>query len=324
LDLEHLGIHRLALPTPYPVGDINVYLLAGSPAILVDAGVYSEESLGALEKGIARAGLGVEEIGAIVLTHHHHDHAGAAFFLSREWGVPVHASRRTFDFMRANPFRHPAPARFLGRLGIPRAYLEAWRNRPATDRYARPDMEPTGEHTLGSTMELGGRRLTVIETPGHSPDHVAFVLEEERIMLSGDHVLPTITPNPLLYFDPADGYRRCRSLLNYQQSLRLIAPFADCHTLPGHGEPMVHAAAALETARRFTQRRSRAYAGLLGEMSPATVFELTRAHFGQREPIQLYLCISETLAHLDLLEQQGVAEVDWEGTPVTVRRATSK
>ena len=309
------------MPTPYPVGDVNAYLLVGNPSILVDCGVYGEASLEVLREGISASGIEPRELGAILLTHHHQDHSGAAFFLSREWGVPVYASRRTFDFMRTNPFRHPVPVEFLGRLGIPRQFLDAWRSRPNTDRYARPDIEPAGRCVLGNGVELGERRLKVIETPGHSPDHVAYVLDDEQVLLSGDHVLPTITPNPLLYFDPTDGFRRCRSLQDYLRSLESMAFLADYMVLPGHGEPMRDAHDALQHARDFTSVRSHAYLELVRELRSCSVYELTQAHFSDRGPDQLYLCISETLGHLDLLEEQGVAVVDWAGAPVTVRSA---
>ena len=71
-------LHRLSLPTPFPVGPVNVYLLTGKPLTLIDTGPKYPAARAALESGLAALGYRVEDLRCIVLTHHHADHVGLA------------------------------------------------------------------------------------------------------------------------------------------------------------------------------------------------------------------------------------------------------
>lgn len=82
---------RIALPTPWPIGPVNVYLLRGEPLTLVDAGPRSPEALKALEEGLAAAGVAMSDIELVVLTHQHHDHVGNAAEVVRRSGARVAA-----------------------------------------------------------------------------------------------------------------------------------------------------------------------------------------------------------------------------------------
>ena len=70
------GIHRLAIPTPFAVGRVNVYLIEDEPLTLVDAGPNSGSSLDELERQVAAHGHRIDDIGLVVLTHQHIDHLG--------------------------------------------------------------------------------------------------------------------------------------------------------------------------------------------------------------------------------------------------------
>jgi hypothetical protein len=50
-------VHRIALPTPFQIGDVNVWLLRGEPLTLVDAGPQMEETATRLDQGLARHGV---------------------------------------------------------------------------------------------------------------------------------------------------------------------------------------------------------------------------------------------------------------------------
>lgn len=69
-------IHKLILPTPFAVGDVNAYLLKGDTLSLIDAGPKTPEAYIALERGIKEAGYSFNDVEQVFLTHHHPDHAG--------------------------------------------------------------------------------------------------------------------------------------------------------------------------------------------------------------------------------------------------------
>ena len=83
------GIHRIPLPTPFQIGDVNAWLLRGEPLTLVDAGPLMEETEARLDAGLAALGVAVEDLELIVLTHQHDDHVGLAGELRRRSGAEV-------------------------------------------------------------------------------------------------------------------------------------------------------------------------------------------------------------------------------------------
>ena len=71
-------LHQIVLPTPWPVGPVQIYLIEGDPVTLIDTGVRSEASRVALESALDLLGLALEDVQRIVLTHSHADHLGQA------------------------------------------------------------------------------------------------------------------------------------------------------------------------------------------------------------------------------------------------------
>src|ERR1700712_1027046 len=85
------GVHRIALPTPFPIGRINCYLLEGSPLTLGDCGINTGTSLEALEVALRALGHEVADLELVLLTHEHIDHVGLATIVSERAGCPVAA-----------------------------------------------------------------------------------------------------------------------------------------------------------------------------------------------------------------------------------------
>src|ERR671935_1870473 len=89
--LAEAGIHRIAIPTPFAVGRVNVYLIEDEPLTLVDAGPNSGSSLDELERQVAAHGHRIEDIGLVVLTHQHIDHLGLVSIVAARSGADVAA-----------------------------------------------------------------------------------------------------------------------------------------------------------------------------------------------------------------------------------------
>lgn len=117
----------------------------------------------------ARIALAVEqtplEIGSIILTHSHIDHVGAIVELAEEYSCPVLLHAEAEEMLRAVPQQAAMMGVKFGKV-------------PSVDRY------------IGSaeTLEVGGVRLRSLYTPGHAPGHLAFYVESERLVISGDAV----------------------------------------------------------------------------------------------------------------------------------------
>ena len=89
----------VAIPLPLPhVRSVNAWLLRGDPVTLIDTGPRADGALAALEEGLRREGLRVEDIELLLATHHHLDHVGLAATIQRRSGAAVAVLDRTADY----------------------------------------------------------------------------------------------------------------------------------------------------------------------------------------------------------------------------------
>ncbi|HEX8075900.1 MAG TPA: MBL fold metallo-hydrolase, partial [Thermoleophilaceae bacterium] len=93
------GIHRLAIPTPFAVGRVNVYLIEDEPLTLVDSGPNSGSSLDVLERSLGDLGHAIADLERIVVTHQHIDHIGLVQILATRSGAEVVALDRLVPFL---------------------------------------------------------------------------------------------------------------------------------------------------------------------------------------------------------------------------------
>ncbi|WP_272999339.1 MBL fold metallo-hydrolase [Hydrogenibacillus schlegelii] len=303
-------IRRIALPTPFRVGDVNVYLIEGEGRVLVDTGPETDEAWAALQARLREVGLKVRDLDAIVLTHHHIDHVGLAARILDEKPLPVYAHPQAAPYVgKAEAFLAERAA-FLRTLyqksGVPepliaeaeevyRAYLRFFRPVPAI----RPVRE-------GATLpELPG--WTVLETPGHAPDHVALFCPDEGLLIGGDHLLLHISSNA--FVEPAYGTPlRPRSLVVYREALERLLDLPIGRVLPGHGEAVAEPAALIRERLRQQLERAELLRGLLAE--EATAFGISQRLFPKLFRTELPLVLSEVVGHLDLLVELGRATVE--------------
>lgn len=189
----------------------NSYLIfaeTGPRAVLVDPG--SVAGAGDLIRTLVAYGLRPNDLVAILLTHTHPDHAGAAAQLWEWSGAPVYVHPAELGRLRQGS---GPPLRWLGRLRIP-PVLDA---KPLADGASVPGFES----------------LVAVHTPGHSPGHLCFFLPEQRIVFLGDLLLRVDgrLARPVGLF----GRQGELHLASLKRLLRLGAEAA-CF---GHGEPIL-------------------------------------------------------------------------------------
>ena len=311
------GIHRLAIPTPFAVGRVNVYVIEDEPLTLVDAGPNSGTSFDELQRGVARLGHSLEEIGLVILTHQHIDHLGLVSLVAARSGAEVAAidvavpfvenysleAQADDDFARQIMLRHGIPAEVAGALQSVSQAFRAWG--------ARADVTRPLRH--GEDLRLRDRAFAVHHRPGHSPSDTVFEDRERRVLIAGDHLLRHISSNPLLT-RPLDGStERPQALVAYLESLRQTREMDLEIVLPGHGEPITEHRALIDERLALHRRRSEKIHGLISER-PRSAYELAQALWGNVAVTQAYLTLSEVLGHMDLLLNAGRArEVSRDG-----------
>jgi glyoxylase-like metal-dependent hydrolase (beta-lactamase superfamily II) len=303
-------IHVLPIPTPFPVGPVNVYLLEGEPLTLVDAGPLTDEALEALNKGVRELGYSLADIEQLLITHAHHDHFG----LARE--VVERSSATVLSFRENKPAledfdtwweqRVAYVAEFVVRAGAPEEALREMEVMRGYRKYATSVAEVTPLDD-NDEVQMGDTTWRAIHTPGHALGHLCFYQPESQLLLSGDHLLRDITSNPVLEAPRLGMTQRPRSLVDYKRSLLGIRELEARKVFPGHGEPVYDHRALVDEILAHHEERGRLILHLLREKQ-RTVYELGLALFGGNLPgVELFLVMSEIIGHLDVLELEGKA-----------------
>jgi glyoxylase-like metal-dependent hydrolase (beta-lactamase superfamily II) len=306
------GIHRLAIPTPFQVGRVNAYLIEDSPLTLIDSGPNSERSLQELEQGLAARGHRVEDIELLIVTHQHVDHFGLAATLARRSGAEVAALAGLAPYLREFETATEMDDRFAQRVmlrhGIPTDVITALRSVSSSFRTWGAAVEVTRPMGDGEELRLRDRTLRVLHRPGHSPSDTVFVDESRAIMFAADHLLASISSNPLLArpLDAGPDFTgpRPRALIDYMASLERTREMDLSLVLPGHGPPIADHASLIASRLYMHRRRAERIHDLL-EQRPLTAHEIATELWGNVAVTQAYLTLSEVLGHVDLLREEA-------------------
>ena len=314
------GIHRLAIPTPFAVGRVNVYLIEDEPLTLVDAGPNSGTSFDELQRGIAGLGHSLEDIELVIVTHQHIDHLGLVSLVASHSGAEVAALDAAIPFMANFSDEAQADDDFardiMLRNGIAEDVVAALQSVSRAFRAWGARVEVTRPLGDGEALELRDRTLHVHHRPGHSPTDTVFHDRERRILIAADHLLGHISSNPLIT-RPRDGSnQRPQALVHYLESLAATREMDAELVLPGHGDPITDHRALIDQRFVLHRRRADKIHRLLAER-PRSAYEIAQALWGNIAVTQAYLTLSEVLGHLDVLANEGrVQETEREGIVV--------
>ena len=303
------------VPVPIP-GSPLPYVLAYAfevpdGVVLVDPGWNAAEALAALEEGLGSFGAKLEDVRGVLVTHLHPDHyglAGRVREVSGAW-VGLHPADAALI-----PGRYEDVDELLERIsgwlaqtGAPAEDLAELRDASMQLRrfvvVARPDV-PLAD---GDRPDLPGWRLRAVHTPGHTPGHLCFVEERTGVVLTGDHVLPTISPNiarhPQAGPDP---------LAAYLASLERLRRWGDGLALPGHQWRFDGLAGRIDELLAHHEQRLDAVEAAVAS-GAETIWEVaTRTSWSRPwEEIHGFMrraALGETAAHLVHLEGRGRLE----------------
>ncbi|HEX6786896.1 MAG TPA: MBL fold metallo-hydrolase [Acidimicrobiales bacterium] len=309
------GVLRLQLPISMPgLGHVNCYALEDERGVaLVDPGLPGPDSYRALTARLSDAGYPLARVHTVIVTHSHPDHFGGAGRLRDETGAAVvgHRSFSTWwdpaepadvelepvadSFSRSTPWDE-------------HGYGDEWRAQSGMTnmqelRALMSTPKPSVHLDDADVIQLAGREWVAVHTPGHTHDHLCLFDPVEGILLSGDHVLPTITPHISGMGTSADPLAQFFASLDRMHDLEGVTI-----ALPAHGHPFaglderveaikVHHEERLELLRKASIQLGR----------PATVRELSTHLFSPRA--QGPMADSETYAHLEHLRLAGHAKV---------------
>src|SRR5438270_6065354 len=313
------GIHEVSLPIPWEEEMVNCYLFnQGSQIDLLDCGIQSDESVAALWSAIREVGGPDAKLRRLVITHIHPDHFGAAGVLKEKTGVElymhrlevpmVHPRYLELDQLVADVGRH------LRHHGVPEPVASVLQNASRAMReFVRPG-EPDVQLDGAETIELGGRRLRVEWTPGHSPGHICLFDLEDHLLFAGDQLLPDISTNIALHPQSTPN-----PLGEFLESLDRLLALRPRLIMPAHGRPFEDGAGRVARLKQHHQRRlDQIEAALRGQ--ELTAWEVAIRIWGERREIwDKRMALQEGLAHLQLLAVQQRVEKLADGSGVRWR-----
>jgi glyoxylase-like metal-dependent hydrolase (beta-lactamase superfamily II) len=301
-------LHTFSLPTPFPVGPVNVYLAEGEPLTLVDAGPRYDPAREALEEALAGRGYRVADLERIVITHAHADHCGLVAGLVRASGAQVlsHAVSIPKLSKDANPQQLAFYAEVMRWSGVPvKRMVGLSMMRHGVERYDEP-VVPDSTLSDGDVLQLGGEDWQVLYTPGHASDLICLYQPQRRLLISSDHLLRDISSNPVIEPSAPGEVERPRRLVTYIAQLRRVAELDVALALPGHGPPITDHRALIRKRLDFHEARGRHLLEIMGD-DALTPHELASLMFPHLDPVNYFLAISEVVGHLQWLETQGRA-----------------
>jgi len=299
-------LHTFSIPTPFPIGPVNVYLAEGEALTLVDVGPRYDPAREALAEALAGCGYRVADLRRIVLTHAHSDHCGLAAELVRTSGAEVLTHAANFPRLAedADAQRLAFYAEILHWAGMPvEVMAELAGMRRSIGRYGEPVL-PDRTLSDGDLLRLGGEGWRVLHTPGHTGGLICLYQPRRRLLISSDHLLRDVSSNPIVE-RPAPGEAgRPRRLVEYMAQLRRVAALDVALALPGHGPPISDHRALVRERLAFHEKRGRRILETLGDES-LTVHEIASTLFANLDPINRFLATSEVIGHLQWLEVEG-------------------
>jgi glyoxylase-like metal-dependent hydrolase (beta-lactamase superfamily II) len=314
------GVWSIPVPIPNnPLRYVLVYVFETDGGLyLVDAGWNTDDAFETLAAGLTELGATIGDVRGVMVTHIHPDHYGLAGRVRETSGAWVAL--------------HPADAAL-----IPDRYLQPEellvRMEEAMKRYGAPadeigslshasmpvlafvsTVKPDVLLEDGDKPEVPGWDLQAIWTPGHSPGHLCFWEPRHRLMLTGDHVLPRITPN--ISFHPQSGDDPLGAFL---ASLEKLQPYDSQEVLPAHEHRFVGLPARLDELlehhdHRFAEVLESIRAGDDTPWAVATRMEWSRS-WDRISGFMRRAAVSEAMAHIRALERRGLVR-ELPGHPV--------
>ena len=325
------GIHWLRMPLPFALDHINLWLLEddvdglnGKAWTIIDCG-YGNDATRSLWGRIFAGRIGDRPVKRVIVTHHHPDHAGNAFWLTRhfdaEFWMPqaeyfaAHAHRdgqAGFDFENY--------VAMFRKNGLAGGQLEKMQGRRGGYRRGVPEFPSSYRRiTDGRAHSIGGRNWRVIMGYGHAPEHAALYCEELGVLISGDMVLPKISTNVSVWANEPEG----NPLALFLDSISHYAELpATTLVLPSHGLPF-------RGLRERIAQLHEHHCLRLEELyeycdTPKAAADVISVLFRRElDTHQLFFAMGEAMAHLHFLHGEGRLRCE-AGADGTVRYVQSR
>ncbi|MEQ8200327.1 MAG: MBL fold metallo-hydrolase [Syntrophomonadaceae bacterium] len=295
-------LYLIEIPLPKnPLRGLNSYFLRGGERnLLIDTGFNLQDCWVVMEDALRQLDACLDTTD-IFLTHAHSDHAGLVEYLATP-GNRVLMGERDVEILeiglRDRKFLM-ASARHLHQSGLLAAGTPYTPEEEAVVKYAGNKAVSLTRLRQGDRVTAGNYDFRCIETPGHSPGHMCLYDPAKKLLVAGDHILATITPNIGLWAVNHDA------LGEYLQSLDKICSLEVDLVLPGHRDLVYDMRGRIAEIKEHHDRRMQNILDIVGgeRMTSAQVaaemeWDLTYPNWDAFPFNQKMHAAAEAMAHL--------------------------
>jgi glyoxylase-like metal-dependent hydrolase (beta-lactamase superfamily II) len=291
---------------------------AGGETILVDCGWNTDSAYNALEEGMKEHGAHPSETTKLIITHVHPDHYGMAGRLKRLSSCEVVIHEEDAKVINSRYFSPKGltdeMSKFMVVNGVPPLDSPAMSQGSMGMIDLVSPVPPDTEVKGGETFKAGDFDFEVIWTPGHSPGHICLYEPNRKVLLTGDHILPTITPNVSIHAQTHGS-----PLGDYMRSLKKLEDLDVEYVLPAHEFDTKHLKKRLLEIEEHHEVR-------LAEMlrcvdkGGSTAWEVAgrvkwaTGMLAEFEPFMQRAAVGETIAHLEYMFELGQLMKVFRGT----------
>jgi glyoxylase-like metal-dependent hydrolase (beta-lactamase superfamily II) len=309
------NLFQLRIPLPIPALEhLNSYLVQGkSRYLLIDTGMFTDEAFGELQRQLAEIGVKPQDITDILVTHFHVDHAGLVSRLRSLSGAQLMVSAKEAEGARLASMTYESRLKnfvdFYKGAGVPGEFVEQMLKATPVRLYKAIYEElgrPSRSLKDGEEISVGAYRFRTIWTPGHSPGHICLYEPDWRLLVAGDHLLPTITPHVTQWGKEGNP------LADYLDSLDKVEKLDVDAVLPGHEEPFTNHRKRVRELKEHLRSRTMEMLSELKRQELTAYQIASRIRWNVDYPswdrfpsFQKILATGETLAHLKFLEEQN-------------------
>ena len=310
----------IKMTTTFAKGNVNAFILPGSPLTLVDTGTHQRESVQQLREGLAEAGYAFSDLEQIVITHMHTDHFGGLSAILEETDAAVFVHQQAKALLTIGVAEAEREEEFV------RSFIEECGAAHVLQRKRKHYPLDWGQVNYlddGDELCAGDRKWQVLYTPGHSQTDICLWDPLTGDVIVGDFLLQEISSNAFVAAPRTAGEKRPRPLMQMRESFRKVYDLPFGTVYPGHGEPFGSFRGLID--RRLQEQRERCQK-IVEKIAhePRTVYEITRALFPWIQENHLFLGLSEVQGHLDLLLDEKRVDAEYRGPIAWYRAAQEK
>ncbi|RTR33949.1 MBL fold metallo-hydrolase [Robertmurraya yapensis] len=305
-------IEIIELPTEWPIGPVNLFLIKGEKLTLVDAGRRLERAWEQFNAALNERGYSIMDIEQVVLTHHHTDHIGLINWLLERNPIPVYAHPNCRPYLEQDEkyfkWARTFFTTFFQEQGVPEKFIKRLASSNEDDELkTKVDFINIEE---GSFIP-GLSEWRVFETKGHAQSHISLYRPRDQVFVSGDLLIKHMPSGIFLEAPIAPESIRSKPLIQYIESLEKCLTFPVSLALSGHGEAMEDVQQHIHETLRKIDKRAQRVKNFLRD-GKKTSFQLTQGLYPDKYENALWLLLTDTVSLLDLLVARNEIQLEVE------------